>query len=151
MNGLYNDCSKGTGGSPDLMLSDQVAWETYWLSFSNEERYIINESRTVDVLGGSDALKFRGAALVWDEAMLDPSGGTNLLDGGTLDESVIYFINSEAMEWVVESSANFKTTPFVRPENQFASTALIGWMGAFGTNNRRKLGVLDGISQSITS
>src|SRR3990167_5680277 len=28
--GLYNDCSRGTGGSPDLIVDDQRTWEQYW-------------------------------------------------------------------------------------------------------------------------
>jgi hypothetical protein len=39
----------------------------------------------------------------------------------------------------------------VRPENQDARVSQILWMGALGVNNRRKNGVLYGISRSITS
>ena len=38
-----------------------------------------------------------------------------------------------------------------KPQDQDAKVAQILWMGAFGTNNRRKLGVQYNISQSITS
>lgn len=151
LNRLYNLCSQGTGGSPDLILADRIGWEEYWLALSQNERYIIDDKKTVNVLGGSDALKFRGAVIVWDEVVPDPSGGANLLDGGTIDESVYYFINSQAMEFVTDSDSDFITTPFMRPENQDASVSQILWMGAMTTNNRRKLGVLDGVSQTITS
>jgi len=42
-------------------------------------------------------------------------------------------------------------TPFVEPENQTAKTAKILFMGNAVTGNLRKLGVLYGISQTITS
>lgn len=149
---VYNDCSKGVGGSPDLMISDQVAWETYWNSLHNQERYIITNERTIDVLGGSEALAFRGAAWIWDEVVPDTETNAEVVDAiGTVSASSTFYINSAAMEWVVDAETDFITTPFVRPENQDARVAQILWMGAIGVNNRRKHGVLYGISQSITS
>jgi hypothetical protein len=159
MNRTYNNCSKGTAGVPDLMVGDQIAWETYWLSMTQNERYIIDDKKTLDVLGGSDALKFRGATFVWDEIVPDPetpynpvdaSGTAGIQHGGSATASTIYFVNSESMDYVVDSATDFITTDFVRPENQDASVAQILWMGAVGTNNRRKNGVLYGISQAIT-
>ena len=116
LNQLYNRCSKGTGGVADLILADDQGWETYWLSLQQNERYVIEDKKTVDILGGSDALKFRSAAMIWDEVVPDPSGGENILDGteANQNESVFYFINSEAMEWVVDSGSDFITTPFMR-------------------------------------
>ena len=151
LNQTYNLVSRGVGGSPDFILADRIGWEQYWLAISTLERYVIDDKKTLDVLGGSDALKFRGATMIWDEVVPDPQASANLLDGGTIAESVYYFINSAAMDFVTDSSSDFITTPFVRPENQDASVAQILWMGAVGTNNRRKLGVLGSVSQSITS
>lgn len=162
LNFTYNKCTKGVGGSPDLLLSDQVLWETYWLSMSQNERYLVEDKRTLDVLGGSDVLKFRGAALVWDEVMPDPVtpynpvdavGTAGLQNGGSSSagKSAVYFINSQAMEYVVESDTDFDTTDFVRPENQDAVTAQILWMGAVCLNNRRKLGVLGNVAQNIAA
>lgn len=152
MNNLYNSCGKGTGGSPDLLLGDQVAWETYWGALQSNERYIITEPRTVDILGGSQALAFRGAAFIWDEVVPDVQTNASVVDSiGTVTTSTIFNINSEAMEFITDSQTDFITTPFVRPENQDAKVAQILWMGALGVNNRRKLGVHYNISQTITS
>jgi len=151
-NNLYNTCSKGVGGNVDLIISDQVGWETIWGAYSTLERYVIDDKKTVDVLGGSDALKFRGAAWIWDETVPDTETNADVVDAvGTVTVSSAFMINSEAMEYIVHSNCDFATTPFVRPENQLASTAIIHWMGIVGVNNRRKNGVLYGISQSITS
>lgn len=68
---LYNDCSKGAGGSPDLIIDDQRTWEQYWNGLSNQERYVVTDQKTIDILGGSDMLKFRGAVRVWDEVVPD--------------------------------------------------------------------------------
>lgn len=160
MNRTYNNCSKGTSGVPDFMVGDQVAWEEYWLSLTQNERYMVDDKKTLDVLGGSDALKFRGAVFVWDEVMPDPSTPYNPVDatgtapiqhGGSATFSNIYFVNSESVDWVTDSQTDFITTDFVRPENQDAKVAQVLWMGAVGVNNRRKNGILYEISQAITS
>lgn len=152
MNNIYNDCSKGVGGSPDLMIGDQVAWETYWNSLQSQERYVVTNADVINVLGGAEALKFRGATFIWDEVVPDTETNAEVVDGtGTHTVSTIFFINSESMEWVYDSQTDFITTPFVRPQDQDAKVAQILWMGAIGTNNRRKNGVLYGISKSITS
>ena len=152
MNQVYNNCTKGTAGAPDLLLGTQAAWETYWLSLQNNERYIINEKKTVDILGGSDALAFRSSAFVWDEVVPDPDTSFNPVDSiGTDTNATIYFINSQAMSFVTDSETDFITTDFVRPENQDAKVAQVLWMGAVTVNNRRKLGVLSSILKTIVS
>jgi len=152
LNNLYNDCSQGTGGSPDLFISDQVAWEQYWNSLQNQERYVITEPRVVNVLGGSEAMKFRGAAWVWDEVVPDTERSAEVVDAvGTVTTSTVFMVNSETFEYIRDSETDFITTPFVRPENQDARVAQILWMGAIGLNNRRKNGVLYGVSRSIVS
>jgi len=154
MNAMYNDCSKGVGGPPDLAVCDQTAWETYFNSLQSQERYFVTEERTLDVLGGAgkEGLKFRKAVLVWDEVVPDVETNAEVVDGvGSVTTSNITFINSMSLEYIVDRETNFVTTPMVRPENQDARTGQILWMGAIGTNNRRKNGVLYGISQSITS
>ena len=152
LNNLYNDCSQGAGGSPDLFVSDQVAWEQYWNSLQNQERYVITEPRVVNVLGGSDAIKFRGAAWVWEEVVPDTETNAEVVDAiGTVTVSTVFMINSGTFVYIVDSETDFITTPFVRPENQDARVAQILWMGAVGVNNRRKNGVLYGISRSIVS
>ena len=152
MNEMYNNCSKGVGGAPDFMLGTQGAWESYWSSLTTNERYIIDDKRTIDILGGSDALKFRGAAFVWDEVVPDVVTNADVVDGiGTMTLDTIYFVNSETMEFITDAETDFITTPFVRPENQDARVAQILWMGALGTNNRRKNGVLANITAGISS
>ena len=152
MNTVYNNCSKGAMGQPDVLIGDQVAWETYWGALQNQERYIITEPRTVDILGGTEALKFRGAAFVWDEVVPDVETNAEVVDAiGTITVSNIFFLNSETWEFIRDSETDFITTPMVRPENQDARVGQILWMGAMGVNNRRKNGVLYGISRSITS
>lgn len=152
MNTVYNNCMKGVGGNPDLMIGDQIAWEQYWNSLHNQERYVMEGKRTVNVLGGSNALAFRDAAFIWDEVVPDVETNAEVVDGvGTVSASNIWYLNTSTLEFITDSGTDFITTPFVRPENQDARVAQILWMGALGVNNRRKNGVLYGISQSIVS
>ena len=112
MNNLYNTCSKGTGGGPDFIVSDQVGWETYWGSLQTNERYIIDNKETIDILGGSDALKFRGAAMVWDEVVPDPETNAEVVSAvGTMTVSTMYMINAEAWDYIVDSQTDMITTP----------------------------------------
>lgn len=152
MNQLYNETSKGTGGTVDLKLATQIYWETYWLALQQNERYLIDDKKTVDILGGSDALKFRGATIVWDEVVPDPETPWNPVDEiGTNSAAACYDINTETLEFITDSETDFITTDFKTPTDQDASTAQILWMGATTINNRRKNGVHYGVSQSITA
>lgn len=154
-NKMFNDCSKGTGGPPDVMMGQQNTWETYFNSLASQERYFVTDQRVIDTLGGmkqDTLLKYRSAAFMWDEVVPDTKTNAELVDGiGTDTLGTVFFINSESMEWIFHPGANFTTTPMVRPINQDARVSQILWQGVFGVNNRRKNGVLMGISKSITS
>lgn len=153
---LYNNCSRGPFGNPDLIVSDQRTWELYFNSLEAKERYVIDDSRMIDVLGGAgeDMLKYRGAVHIWDEVVPDAgtstatpetevgkgdSVGSYLADGNNGTE---YHLNSQAMEYIVHTARDMVTTPFVKPVGQDARTAQILWMGQMVVNNRRKLGVM---------
>lgn len=147
---IYNNCSKGVGGSPDFMLGDQVAWEQYFNALQSQERYI--NTSMPDVLRGTQNIMFMNATFIWDEVVPDVATNADIVDSiGTVALSNIHYVNSESMVWVRDSQTNFINTPFIRRQNQDARASQILWMGAMGTNNRRKNGVLKGISQSITS
>jgi hypothetical protein len=152
MDNLYNTCSRGVGGSPDLGVSDQVYWETYHNGLQAQERYVVTDSRVIDILGGTDALKFRGMTLLWDEVVPDVATNAEVVDGiGSVSKSTCWFLNSESLEIITDSETDFITTPFVRPQDQDAKVAQILWMGAMGVNNRRKNGVHGNVSQTITT
>jgi len=151
---VYNNCTKGAGAPPNptMMLSDQALWETYWASLASQERYVVDDQRTLDVLAGSDALKFRGATWAWDEVVPDVETNAEVVDGiGTSTLSNIWFLNLATLEFITDAETDFITTPFIRPQDQDARVAQILWMGQVGVNNRRKNGVLYGVSRSITA
>jgi hypothetical protein len=164
---LYNRCAKGIAGAPDLILSDQLVWELYYNSLASLERYVITNQKMIDILGGvaEDLIKFRGAVNIWDEVVPDVGTSTATAetaegegDGvGTYLQSgahgTEFHINTKAMEYVYHPDANFTTTPFQSTlvAGQDASIAYILWQGQVTLKNRRKLGVLYDIDQSITA
>src|SRR5262245_31273375 len=160
---MYNRCGSGPGMTKvDLMVGDQEATEMYWSGLEQKEQYMFTSQRIVDVLGGGgvDVMRFMQAAFIWDEMVVDPktNSGFGPVDAlgnpstiGTNTLSTIYFITSSALEMQVMAGRNFNTTEFLTPVGQDASTAEVLWMGGVGINNRRKLGVLFGISRTIAA
>jgi hypothetical protein len=139
---MYNTCSKGSGGSPDLVLMDQVSFETYNNALDSKIQYL--NTKMADM--GFDTIKLRGATCLWDEQVPDISTGTTAITLGTA-----FFINTKFYKLVIDSETDIITTPFIEPENQTVKTAKILFMGNATVSNMRKHGVVYGISQTITS
>jgi hypothetical protein len=146
MKRLYNFCSRGTGGSPNLGLADQVTFETYENALDDKVRY--TDTKMADQ--GFDNIKLRGSTILWDEIVPDLSGG-NIITAGALPLGTLFLLNTNFYTLIIDSETDVVTTPFVEPENQTAKTAKILFMGNAAVSNMRKHGVLYGISQSITA
>jgi hypothetical protein len=139
---LYNFCSRGSGGAPNLVLFDQVSYETYENALDDKVRY--TNTKMADM--GFDTIKLRGATCIWDELVPDIEAGTAAITKGTA-----FFLNTNFYKLIIDSETDFVTTPFVEPENQTVMTAKLLFMGNAAVSNLRKLGVLYAISQSIAS
>lgn len=139
---MRNFCSRGSGGPPDLVVFNQVSYETYENAIDVNQRY--TNTKMADL--GYDTLKLQGATCIWDEQVPDIDNGTAAITNGTA-----FFINTKFYHLVIDSQTDVVTTPFVEPENQTAKTAKILFMGNAAVSNLRKHGVLYGISQSIVS
>jgi len=139
---MYNYCSRGSGGSPNLVVCDQNTFETYNNALDTQVRY--TNTKMADM--GFETIKLRGATMVWDEQVPDVDSGTVAITKGTA-----FFLNTNFYHLVIDSQTDVITTPFVEPENQTAKTAKILFMGNAGVSNMRKHGVVYAISQSIVS
>lgn len=159
LHNLYNNCSRGSGGNPDLAIADQKVWELYFNSLQNQERYFVTDRRTIDMLGGieEDMLKIRGAVMIWDEVIPDVGTTTaNLVDeiGTSLQagaHGTIFFTNSNTLEYVTHPEANWTQSEFLSPVNQDARVSHLLWQGQVVANNRRKNGVGYDINNSIAA
>jgi len=139
---MYNFCSRGSGGSPNLIPMDQVTYETYENALDDKVRY--TNTTLADM--GFDNVKLRGATCVWDEVIPDLDSGTTAITKGNA-----VFLNTKFFKLIIDSETDVVTTPFVEPENQTAKTAKILFMGNTICSNLRKQGVLYATSQSIVA
>jgi len=139
---MYNWCSRGSGGSPDLAVLDQVSYEIYESAMGQRQRYM--NTKMADM--GFDNIKLRGATCIWDEVVPDVYTGTAAITVGTA-----FFLNTNFYKLVIDSETDIITTPFVEPENQTAKTAKILFMGNATSSNQRKLGVAYDILQTIVA
>jgi hypothetical protein len=142
---LYNFCSKGSGGSPDLVLGDQISFETYESSLDSKTRYL--DTKMADM--GFDTVKLKGATFIWDEQV--PGIDTGDIPGATNFTGTVFMLNTKFYKLIIDSQTDIVTTPFVEPENQTVKTAKILFMGQAGVSNLRKHGVLYAISQTIAA
>jgi hypothetical protein len=142
---LYNFCSRGSGGSPNLGIFDQTTFETYESALDEKVRY--TDTKMADL--GFDTIKLRGATCIWDEVV--PSIDTGDVAGAANFVGTAFLLNTNFYKLVIDSETDVVTTPFVEPENQTAKTAKILFMGNAAVTNLRKHGVGYAISQSIAS
>lgn len=142
---LYNYCGRGSGGFPDLGLTDQESFETYENALDTKVRY--TDTKMADM--GFDTVKLRGATLVWDEVVPDVDAGNLTVSGS--NKGTLFLINTKFYHLVIDSETDIVTTPFVEPENQTAKTAKILFMGNTAVSNMRKHGVLYGIPRGIAA
>lgn len=63
-----------------------------------------------------------------------------------VDSGVLYMLNTNYWNLVVDTATDFVTTPFVQPTNQTVKVAFILWRGNQTTNNRRRFGKLTAIT-----
>lgn len=140
---MYNHCQKGADGSaPNLVLCDQVTYETYENALDQQVRY--TDQNLGDM--GFQNIKLKGATMVWDELVPDVYTGTTAITTGTA-----FFLNTQFYKLVIDKQTDFITSPFVEPENQTAKTAKVMFMGQATVSNPRKLGVATRILQTIVA
>lgn len=114
-------------GGPDLLLSDQTSYEAYEATLTPTVRY---SDVTMGDLGFVN-LKYKEAVWTWD-----PNATTGY----------IFLFNSKALELVQHQNRLFTISEWVKPANQDLKVAQVFWAGELTTNNRRKLGLLTGVT-----
>jgi hypothetical protein len=119
MRTTFNSVTFGND-KPDAIFTTQTIYEYYEKALQPQERF---QSNSVADAGFMN-LTFKGVPIMFDR---DCTSGK------------MYFLNSNALSFVVHSDADFATGPFVTPENQDVSTAMVIFQGNLTTNNRRKL------------
>lgn len=127
MLGLFNTIVT-KGGRTDIIVTTPTAHGFYEGSLVPQIRYT-----STDVGNNSfGALKFKTADVVFDTACTS---------------GVMYFLDLDHLELLVNSNNDFKMTEWVKPSQQTAKVAQLVVALELTTNNRRRLGKL----QSITA
>jgi len=126
MRTMYNNISFGTQ-KPEIIFCDQTTHEYFEASQTDRRRY--TSERVANA--GFDNIMFKSAPVVFDRDC--PSGS-------------MYFMNPDVWSWVVDPDADVTTGEFVTPYDHATSTAKILFQGNLTVNNRRKVGVLSGIT-----
>jgi len=149
MRSMYNDCSKGSGGAPDILIANQGTFEAYEAGMDTKVRYEYTDKASV----GFENIKFKGGKLFWDEHVPDPDGGYNWDNASYADSTggAVYFINSKNLDLCVMKGKDFAPLGFTSPTNQDARVGKWVFYGQLVSNNRRKLGVLEDITSTLTS
>jgi len=142
-----NSCGRGSGGSPDLHITDQETFELYEAGMDDKTRYQSSEDATI----GFENISFKGGKLFWDINVPDVesvANGTGSVAG--LTKGSIFSLNSKYMNLCIGKGKDFAPLGFQRPANQDARTGLWVFYGQLITSNRRKHGVLYNIARSLT-
>jgi len=106
MRKMFNNVSIGKV-RPDVILTTQDIVEQYE-AIVEGDKLRVTDNALADA--GFRSVEFKGVPMVYDSDC--PAG-------------YIYFLNAEFMKFVVGKGRNFKSTDFMRPQNQDAKSSLI--------------------------
>lgn len=139
----FNNASKGPGGPPDLILTDQTTYELWNTAYYQVYRRQADSSDDFPFPN----IKFHNALVVWDEFVPDVMNNTTNAQTGT---GTALFLNTNFLQVKYDVESNFVATPFVKPVNQDARVAHIEWMGNTACSNRRKQCVWFNIPRNLS-
>ena len=139
LSGMYNECSQGPGGYPDLIMTNQQGYELYEASMQDQIRYSFKDKASA----GFEKTAYKSATMMWDGYVPDPELGANgALTGGAETNSAFYFINTGTMCLYVGKDHDWKPRGFQTPVDQDATTSLYLAYLQLVCDNRRKNGSL---------
>lgn len=156
---VFNSAALGTGGRPNLVLSDQVSYELYVQSLRLQNRF----TAQVDEAYPFENFVYRGAHWCMEDKTPDVFSGTiPTLVGGSGDSSsltygTMYFLNTQFCKLVYEDESDFQMLKdengktFQKPINGDSRVGHMAWMGNTTIQNRRKQAVYGKIPRSFTS
>lgn len=131
MRRMYSMTSRGNE-HVDLILTTSDIYEAFEETQVQNQRFV-SGSKQEEAASHFEVLKFKGAMVGWDEQCT---------------AGVMFFLNSNYLEYIKDSETDLITTDFVRPPNQDAETAQILHMANFGASNCARQGRIDGITLS---
>lgn len=147
---LFHNCSKGPGGKPNLLVSDMATYEMYIKSMDAKIKYVYTDK---DPSVGFEGISYLGAEWFWDYHVGCPDAGYNYDNAsyalGTM--GAVYMLNTKFLDLVVGKGKDFKPSKFVEPYNKDGRVAKSVFYGQLVCSNRKKQGVLEDITTTLTS
>jgi hypothetical protein len=151
LNHMYNSCSLGSGGAPDILLVDQITYELMSFALWNKYRQTgsdVNFSFTnMKLPFGNGKCK-----MVMDDKVHDIY--SNVTSAATYGSA--YFLNTQfaRIRYIAERDFKMLTNEsgktFVKPPRGDSRLGHMAWMGAVTITNRRKFGVVGKIARTLT-
>lgn len=126
MNTLWLSTNRGTD-KPDLIVSTHDFFGMYWESLQDLQRYASSDSATA----GFQSLKYVSADVMFDSNSNFATTGERM-----------YFLNTDYIEMVVHSQANWSQVDEKTSVNQDAVVIPIIWQGNLVLSNRRLQGIM---------
>jgi hypothetical protein len=126
MNALWLSCVRGTD-KPDLIVSSHDMYAMYWESLQDLQRFASADKAEA----GFQSLKFASADVIFD---------SNSNFSATAEK--MYFLNTDYLEMVVHSDANWTQADDKMSVNQDAVVIPLLWMGNLVCSNRSLQGIL---------
>ena len=142
---MFENCSKGAGGTPDLIICDHTTRRLLNSAYYQVYRRAMESDNDYPF----DNLKFRGAYVVCDELVPNVHAGTTDTSVST-GLGTAYFINTKFLKIKYDSQCNFTLTDLQKPVNQDGKIGHVMWMGNCVMLNRRKHGVIGNIARTMT-
>ena len=143
---LYvNITAKGPGGQPDFGVCDLTTWTKIVAAMETYKRYATSDEKLAGL--GFENVKYLNCSIAPDPYCSDPEAGLNYDNPPTA--GVLYMLHSDYVCLYQRSGRDFKPGPMKQAPKQMAKTSLLEWEGQLVTNNRRKLGVLFGITKAV--
>lgn len=133
MRSVFNQCSDGgVENAPTFWVTTRTVFEGYESLLTPNERFNKEEKvRGGDAGFANNAFLFKGAPGFYDEDT--PSGN-------------LYFGNPKSLKIMYLQGGWMKMYPAIDPANQLVSVHKIATFGNMGTNNSRRLGVVNSIT-----
>lgn len=142
---IYQKCTVyGPGGSPDFGVVDLDTWLNYVVVLESNMQYQTGDQDLASL--GFENVKYLGATLVPSLYACDPEADLNYDASPTA--GVLYLLNSKYLKYCVMKGRDFKPGEFRHAPKQLMSTAIFESQEQLIVTNRKKHGVLYGITKT---
>ena len=125
---FYAVASSGESDTPTILVTNKTIFQYYENGLLPTERH---QSSELTVNSGARNLTFKGVPIIY---------------GNFIATGLMFGLNMNYNDLVVDTETDFVTTPWLMPVNQTAKVAFVLWRGNNCTHNRRRNFKLTGIT-----